>query len=577
MPSITSWLRLEPRSREDDINVGLQARIHDPLWLVARQWQLNEFKGEDSGSPVSARLEGDAFQLTRFLPGALPPTGAAAGQPFDPAAAPLETVVVRELYGRATTVDLRFAADAGRYFARLLEAQGVGRYAAAYRNSYAVLPLGDAELADLNEDGARFATAMVGRVIDGVRLYRALAPALRPATGTAALPAVPPVAAADQAQVLAAAQDWLSWYETVVSEPGAGASAWLPSNMEYQFAVSAATPQGEVVLEAPDFREGDLDWFAFQLRRSASLGAATGEARAESLARTVIPAPVKYPGMPAERWWQFEDSQVDFGAVNTLPGDVGALVLLQFVVTYGNDWFVIPIPVTVGSLCRIRALTVTDSFGTTTPIPSFSQTSGVADSWRLFALSSDQPAADGQPDPLFVPPTIGARIAPRTLETVMLVRDEMANMAWAIEKKVLDRTGAVVDRTQAAQDLSLRLPPPDQRVTYELATLVPENWIPLVPVAQGTDGRIVLRRGVLALAGAASAPHAKGRILAPEAPLVLNDEEVPRSGARVDRAVQYTRWTDGSTHLWIGRKREPGRGEASSGLRFDVVRAPGTP
>jgi hypothetical protein len=25
---------------------GLQARIHDPLWLLARQWQFGELKGE---------------------------------------------------------------------------------------------------------------------------------------------------------------------------------------------------------------------------------------------------------------------------------------------------------------------------------------------------------------------------------------------------------------------------------------------------------------------------------------------------------------------------------------------------
>jgi hypothetical protein len=27
----------------------------------------------------------------------------------------------------------------------------------------------------------------------------------------------------------------------------------------------------------------------------------------------------------------------------------------------------------------------------------------------------------------------------------------------------------------------------------------------------------------------------------------------------------------GSTHLWVGRRKQPGRGEGSSGLRFDVA------
>lgn len=64
-------------------------------------------------------------------------------------------------------------------------------------------------------------------------------------------------------------------------------------------------------------------------------------------------------------------------------------------------------------------------------------------------------------------------------------------------------------------------------------------------------------------------PH--GRVLEPDRPLALHEEEVPRAGARVTRASQYARWIDGSTHLWIGRRKQPGRGEGSSGLRFDIA------
>jgi hypothetical protein len=53
----------------------------------------------------------------------------------------------------------------------------------------------------------------------------------------------------------------------------------------------------------------------------------------------------------------------------------------------------------------------------------------------------------------------------------------------------------------------------------------------------------------------------------------MHDEEVPREGARVTRAYQYARWVDGSTHLWSGRRKQPGRGEGSSGLQFDILEA----
>jgi hypothetical protein len=66
-----------------------------------------------------------------------------------------------------------------------------------------------------------------------------------------------------------------------------------------------------------------------------------------------------------------------------------------------------------------------------------------------------------------------------------------------------------------------------------------------------------------------------GRILEPGRELALHDEEVPREGVRVTRAYQSARWIDGSTYLWIGRRKRPGRGEGSSGLRFDSAESPG--
>jgi hypothetical protein len=52
--------------------------------------------------------------------------------------------------------------------------------------------------------------------------------------------------------------------------------------------------------------------------------------------------------------------------------------------------------------------------------------------------------------------------------------------------------------------------------------------------------------------------------------LELFEEEIPREVVRVTRSYQCTRWFDGSTHVWIGRRKEIGRGEGSSALRFDT-------
>ena len=72
MASITSWSRIEPRTSGTNIDVGYAARVHDPLWLLARQWQVGEFQGEDAGTPIVARWRARVKPMTRFHAGPIP-------------------------------------------------------------------------------------------------------------------------------------------------------------------------------------------------------------------------------------------------------------------------------------------------------------------------------------------------------------------------------------------------------------------------------------------------------------------------------------------------------------------------
>ena len=55
----------------------------------------------------------------------------------------------------------------------------------------------------------------------------------------------------------------------------------------------------------------------------------------------------------------------------------------------------------------------------------------------------------------------------------------------------------------------------------------------------------------------------------------LHEEEVPRAGAIVSRSYQRARWRDGRVIVWLGARKQTGRGEGSSGLAFDrLVKAP---
>ncbi len=69
IPSITTWTRLEPHPREGSMQRSLQAQIRDPLWMLARQWQVGEFLGDDGGSPVQATLGVEQRSITTYRPG----------------------------------------------------------------------------------------------------------------------------------------------------------------------------------------------------------------------------------------------------------------------------------------------------------------------------------------------------------------------------------------------------------------------------------------------------------------------------------------------------------------------------
>jgi hypothetical protein len=166
------------------------------------------------------------------------------------------------------------------------------------------------------------------------------------------------------------------------------------------------------------------------------------------------------------------------------------------------------------------------------------------------------------------------------VEEVLFLRDELANMAWAVERVVESPTGSPVNRFEAFQRAHQREQADEAQpeeataaLRYQLATRVPDYWIPLVPVQVEDKRSVRLKRGKLVQSRSEKpvTPEPQGRILQPGRDLSLFEEEIPRAGVRATRAYQYSRWIDGSTHLWLGRRKRPGRGEGWSGLRFDLV------
>jgi hypothetical protein len=561
------------------MTASLQARVHDPLWLLARQWQFGEFQAEDRASPTRAKVELQHSQIELYFPGR-PDSGSASSSKKKPygTGLPLETWVEREPVRKAG--NYREAAEAGVQFFRLLGSELSEKYRAAFLQKYALESPSENGRRDLDNDSLRFLAVMAGRVIDGVRLRSKFAQ-IRDVGEVAVLPNEPPFTAIEQGDrlsVVTAMTDWLDWYDTLFNQ-SQDDSAWVSERMEYEFAVSAPanTSSGakdELVLVASEYAEGHLDWYSFEFDRDTKHRLEVTGQPAPPEQMEFVPSPIHFRGMPAPRWWEFEDAGVNFGGVEAAPEDLARLLLTEFALIYGNDFFVIPIDLAVGSVCQITSLQVLNTFGELVNIGPTSQADGGTVPWRMFCLSSldERVGAKAAPlDFLFLPPVLGTSLESPPIEEVLFLRDEMANMAWAVEHIVESPLGRPLNRFEAFQEERRRreiaepssTAPRSGPLEYRLASSVPPYWVPLIPFhTQSKKKRdIELRLGSLT--------QPLGHLLVKS--LALNEEEVPREGARVTRAYQYARWIDGSIHLWVGRRKWPGRGEGSSGLRFDTV------
>jgi hypothetical protein len=192
-------------------------------------------------------------------------------------------------------------------------------------------------------------------------------------------------------------------------------------------------------------------------------------------------------------------------------------------------------------------------------------------SWRWTELSprSGKDVVTGAPLLLLLPATNTIEQG-RPLERVDFRRDEMANLAWAIERVVPGPMGQGLRNTTSLPE---PLPAPAPGVwRFELGTQIPRHWYPLVPVRLTGDApAITLRRGLLAQ-DPDSEPQAPpaGELLAPGRPYYLDEAALPSGGVEVARRWQMTRSSDGRAHLWLGREKRASTGPMErTPLEFD--------
>jgi hypothetical protein len=593
LPTITLWNRQEGRPRTDNFDRAMKAEIRDALWMLTKQWQMGEFQGDDAGSPVMVKAHVTTSALRQYQPGSGP------FQPMDDQL-PLETLVeqkpfVMEQQGHIQHMDLRL--QLGRRWLKLLEAADMAAYAPDYRGLYGfTLPPPGEHSSDYvyaHAEVWRQYAAVAGRAMDGYRLYSYLTDgATHHASDGIALPD-----SADAEILNNLGEEFTSWFTQLYQQPRSeDPHAWQPPYLEYQFACAVNDEeQHNAQYLSREYFHGTPDWYVFNRDTGKGIPAEDPLSEKGAFTFSMLPAPIVFDGMPDTRWWSFEDRKTNFAQVKPDTTDLAKLLLLEFSLVYANDWFIIPFRLPINSAARVAGLTVTNTFGETTWIDPSGYGQGQNwHRWEMFTLA-DAAQRSGPSELLLPALTVKTQEGPPQ-EEIHFIRDEMANMVWAVEATVPSVTGYGKGGKEHAEETLtyhkklvslLGFVPQDYpyqaAISYLSMTQVPEHWIPFQPVhIEGSNREIQLQRAKMLriLEGDTREPERVAPLttllregLDEDIPLpyFIHEEEILRSGIIVTQQFQRTRWTSGQVYTWYGASKKTGRGEGSSGLAFDQI------
>jgi len=244
------------------------APVRDPLWMLARQWQLKEFSGIDAGSAIQVRYLAEQTGVNRYI------GGSGKVSAFDEQISAMESAVESE----TVNLQLRGAMQLGlRFEAMLTDAQanlglsaaGLTALIAQFRSAFPTIPPSSTALYDIRTNA--YAALAAGSVTNGWALYQ--------------LASTQPNSSAIPAGAGQVVQAFVKWCTGLYVQPGAD-PAWNAERVTYNFGAASAQPAATVIMKSPDFPGGRLDWYDFDFAGSDSNSPATPSPAPTTLART---------------------------------------------------------------------------------------------------------------------------------------------------------------------------------------------------------------------------------------------------------------------------------------------------
>jgi hypothetical protein len=530
------YWRLEPNPQRRSFAAGFAAAIHDPVWFLARQWQMGEHQGENASSPVLIQF---GAIHTPIQPSPQAPS-------LDPKIMPAEAIVEAEpddwwTIGRRVRIGA-IVAQRERANPNLDPAAVDGAYLLALPP-----PPFDRLGGRLPPPYERLAGSF-----DGLALWR-------------------------NRSILGIGDK--SFDGLGIPEPRA--FFWQSDELMYEADFPIGDPANDRTLRLARHSGGRVDWFSADAHAPADAPAFVPEG--EIVDTTSYPTAVQYPGAPHSRWWEIEDAAVDIGGYPPDTSHFATTLLIDLIASHGDDWFVFPVDARVGHALTINAPTVTDAFGEQyVLIPP-------ADWWLFRTTDFDNRS-------LVVWLRALAPVEGRPIENVLLGLDEYSNILWAVERRIAGHDLSQPERTPQEELANPTMTKPDRtgepddrkRFVYVPGQDAAAYWHPYqiedLPNPEGHLRRRFVQRRL------ADLNHVHPELLpAPRAEVLRVENSfgqeivheimpatIPSIGIILERRYVLARDLDGNPVLWLQRQRTPFLSPPGRTLRFDVLaeRAP---
>lgn len=597
--------RIVPRSYyNQDLSWALRNEVRDPLWTLLRQHELGEFDAFDGGALVKAVVEYTAAHPHELFSDA---TGTSASFAFD-VNQPIESQVQHQTYW---SFDISAIAEFNSRLSLIFRRHGVSLASQTKQKLIEDFPLLHGELDDTIDSVTEESALLHSRKslkqkydkwknkLFDVRKFFTLYPDKADAVNFAlwvidqqdgSIPEYVPI--------------FHDFYDYAKSAGLVGFTQafWNERELSYQFGLNVqhGSSEQKVPLRAPDYTFGDVDWFHLDGSDKnvkdyfGDFGSTFSEYK-----RVFIPSTFNFSGKPANRWWQFEDSDVAFDGIQpNSSADTSVLAIHQFSLLFSNDWFIIPLSVPFDSLMSIKSVIVEDHFGNRYSIrPHDAESEGNTSEtmpWGVFNPSTSLDDAE-KLKAMYVAGSKAFRIESEPLEEVSFLKDEVGNLYYAVETKVPDGMGGGMDGNElslAMHDFfSTHLPviPPlnptesrNPKYDFRLANPAPENWIPFV--ADNNNSMDVFRR-------AKFPRYIDGRYnpgtqfirpktsllntsfgLVPSQPMIVNRTRISNFGTTIGLKWNRMRWRNGKVVYWLSKYNKLGyQPDLSFAQQFDSL------